>query len=147
MIEVSVDVYPVETGGLTAALKDILPGKVIGVSTYGSIRPVSVWLEDSATEADQEQARLAALDHDPVFLSIDKTVIAANDTDTATITVKAPKHLAAPVVLVVNGVGCPVDIINGVGSLEITAGDPGLITISLQYPLNRSATQFTIQAV
>lgn len=147
MIEVSVDIYPSEAGGLTAALKDILPGKVIGVSTYGSIRPVSVWLEDSATEADQEQARLAALDHDPVFLSIDKTVIAANDTDTATITVEAPREGAAPVNLLVNGVVCPVTLTGGVGSLEITASDPGLITVSLQYPLNRSATQFTIQAV
>src|SRR5690349_3598734 len=67
------------------------------VTTYDQ---VLCRLDDSATPGDLATADSVAAAHDPVFLSVDKAIIAADGVETATITVLAPKPGAAPVTLV-----------------------------------------------
>ena len=45
-------------------LKTGLPGKVIGVSTYGPLRPISIWMDDSALPADDTAALNIAAAHE-----------------------------------------------------------------------------------
>ena len=138
------DVHP---GALDVALKTALPGKVFGLSTYGQPRPLSVWLDDSATPADETTAANTAAAHDPVFLSVDRQSIAANGVDAAIVTVNAPRPDVAPVVLLVAGAAVAVTLIGGVGTLSITSADPATIIVSVQNAANRSLDQLTIQAV
>ncbi len=153
MIEVHAALGSCHAGGLGEALKASLPGLIIGVSTYGEPnRPVSMWLDDAATAEDQSTAQTVAGGHDPVFLSVDKTQIAANGMDMATITVRAPKQDAAAVTLLVSANGgaaveLPITLTGGVGTDTITSLDPATITVSVKNPANRSTDQLVIQAV
>src|SRR5207244_544711 len=133
--------YATHTAGLDSALRPGLSGKLIGVSTYGPITPISIWMDDSATNAEDATATTIAAAHDPALLAVDKTDIQANGTDTATITVTAPKPGAAAVTLTVNGTDYPITLANGVGRETITALDPGPITASVKNPSNRSTDQ------
>lgn len=122
-------------------------GKFGGVSTYGAARPISLWLDDSASAADETTAANLAAAHDPVHLSIDKTTILANGTDAATVTVRAGKPGAAAVTLLVNGVDWNITMANGLGVDTLTSLDPVVITISVKNPDNRSTDVLTIEAV
>src|SRR4051794_36039761 len=119
--------YNIQTGALDTALKTALPGKVIGVSTYGPSRPISIWMDDSALPADDTAALNIAAAHDPVFLAVYKGTIAADGIDAATITISAPKASAAGVTLLVNGSAVPVTLSSGSGSVQITSADPQTI--------------------
>lgn len=132
---------------LHAALKAALGSKCFGLSTYGAGRDISIWMDDSAVQADLDSAAAIAAAHDPVSLSADKTTILANGTDAATVTVRAPKPGAAAVTLLVNGVDWPIALTNGVGSDTLTALDPATITISVKNPSNRSTDVLTVEAV
>lgn len=148
MIETNIILANIHDSALDQALKTALPGKCFGLSTYGDIsRPISIWLDDSATGSDQTTATNTATAHDPVFLSVDKTSIVANGTDTATITVKAPKVGAAAITLIVNGADVPVSLSSGVGTVSITSLDKTTITATVKSPANRSTDAITIQAV
>jgi hypothetical protein len=146
MKELNATLTNVHPGALDAALRAALPGKVLGVSTYGPARPVSIWLDDSTTPSEETTAANTANAHDPVFLSADKTAIQANGTDTATITVSAPKPGAAAVTLLVAGSAVPVTLAGGVGAIQITSADPVSIPVSVQNPSNRSTDQITVEA-
>jgi len=136
-----------QESALHAALKAALGSTFFGLSTYGTGRDISIWLDDSAVQADLDSAAAIAAAHDPVSLSADKTTILANGTDAATVTVRAPKAGAAAVVLSVNGVDWPIALTNGVGSDTLTALDPATITISVKNPANRSTDVLTVEAV
>src|SRR5260221_7928032 len=99
MREVNVTLAAIHTLALDSALRAALPGKVVGVSTYGPERPVSLWLEDSATDLDVTSAEALAAAHDPVFLTVGKTHIEADGVDTSTITVSAVPAGAPPPLL------------------------------------------------
>lgn len=123
-------------------------GKFGAVSTYGPARPISLWLDDSASAADQTTAANLAAAHDPVHLSIDKTTITANGTDAATVTVRAGKPGAAAVTLLINGAtDWPIPLTNGVGTDTLTALDAGTITITVKNPANRSTDSLVIEAI
>lgn len=139
------------------AISNILTGgKIIGFSDYGDrTRPISIWMDDSATGADDSAAIALANAHDPVSLSVDKTSIQANGTDVATITVNAPKQGAAAVTITVtvtspggsvSSVDVPITLTNGVGSDTITSLDPCTITVTVKNPSNRSTDVITITA-
>jgi hypothetical protein len=130
--------YEIQIAALDTALRAALPGKVFGVSTYGPTRPISIWLEDTTTPTDEGTALAIAANHDPIFLASDKTAISADGSDHAAITVTAPRFDAAPVTLLIAGVAVPVTMTGGVGTVEITAIDPGTIPVSVQSPDNRS---------
>lgn len=146
MREITVNVGIMHSAALDTALRAALTDKVIGVSGYGETRPISIWLEDSASAADQLTATTTAQAHDPVFLSVDKTVIEGDGTDTATVTVNAPKVGAAPVVLLIAGSPIAVTLTNGVGTVPISS-DPATIEVSVQNPNNRTTDVLTIEAV
>ena len=55
----------VNTGQLHAELDAALPGLVIGVSTYGRFVPISIWLDDEATDDDLKTALAVLTDHVP----------------------------------------------------------------------------------
>src|SRR5689334_18118248 len=133
-------------GGLDSALRAALASKIIGISTYGPDRPISIWLDDSATPADDLTAAGIADTHDPVFLSTDTTSIPADGSTAAMITIHAPKAGAAPVTLLVVGTPIPVTLIDGIGTLAITSADPASIGISVQNPANRSTDSITVEA-
>lgn len=84
--------------------------------------------------------------HDAVFISADKTQITADDTDFATITVKAPKPGAASVRLLVNGTPVPVSLVAGAGIIQLTSKDAGSIVVSVENPANRCLDSITIIA-
>ncbi len=133
---------------LHAALKTALGAKCYGISTYGPGRDISIWLDDTAVQADKDSAAALAAAHDPVFLSVDKTTITANGTDAATVTVRAGKPGAAAVTLLVNGAtDWAFTLTDGVGSDTLTAIDPATITISVKNPDNRSTDVLTVEAV
>ena len=146
MRELNLTLAAVHIGALDVALRAALPGQIVGLSTYGTDRPLSIWLADSASQADQTAAAANATAHDPVFLSADKTDIAADGLDTATITVQAPKPGAAPVSLLIGGVAVPVSLTNGVGTVTIRSSDPAIVAISVQNPQNRTADQIVVTA-
>lgn len=123
-------------------------GKFGGVSTYGPARPISLWLDDSASGADETTAASLTAAHDPVHLSVDKATITANGTDAATVTVRAGKPGAAAITLLVNGVtDWPIALTGGVGTDTLTALDAGTITITVKNPANRSTDQLVIEAI
>src|SRR5260221_4206158 len=146
MREVNVAFVTIHTLALDSALRAVLTGKIIGVSTYGPERPVSLWLEDSATDLDVTSAETLATAHDPVFLSVDKAHIAADGVDTATITVSASQS-GAPVTLVVAGTPVSVTLINAIGTVTITSADPAAISVSVQDPANRTTDSYSIEAM
>ncbi len=137
----------IHPGALDVALKAALPGKCFGLSTYGPARPISIWLDDTTTGADDTTAQNVISAHDPVFLSVDKTMIKADTADTATITVNAPKGNAAPVTLLIGGNAVPVALTGGLGTLQITSAAPTIITISVQNPQNRTSDTLSIEAL
>jgi len=96
MREVNVVLGQIDTGALDLALRAALAEKILGVSTYGVDRPISIWLDESADDADAAAVEGVAAAHDPVFLAADKTSIAAGEADMATISVSALKSGAAP---------------------------------------------------
>lgn len=138
--------FNIHLGALDTALRAALPGKVIGASTYGPSRPISIFVDDSASGADETAALANAAAHDPVFLTVDKTAITADGVDAATVTVRAPKPGAAAVTLLVNGSPVPVTLANGVGAVEVASLDPDTITVSVQDGDNRSTDTITILA-
>ncbi len=146
MRELNMTPGAVHIGALDATLKAAVPGKVIGVSTYGPDRPISIWMQDSATPSDETTLTTLAAAHDPVYLSVDKPAITADGSDTATITVNASKPGAAPVSLLVAGVVVPVTLVNGIGTVTITSADPASIPISVQNAANRTTDQVIVTA-
>ncbi len=56
MKELNVTLTSVHPAALTTALQAALPGRVSGISSYGPERPISIWLDDSATTADEAAA-------------------------------------------------------------------------------------------
>jgi hypothetical protein len=147
MKELTTTVDHLNAAALDAVLRAALPGKVFGISDYGSSRPVSIWLDETITPADETTALNLAAAHDPVFVSIDKTTIRANGTDTATISVSAPKSGAASVSLLIDGTPVPVLMSSGVGSITLTSADPVQLTVGVQNGANRFVGQFVIEAV
>ena len=85
--------------------------------------------------------------HDPVFLTVDRLMIAANGTDEALITVYAPAVKAAPVTLLVNGIEVAVELTSGVGEVGITSPDIHQIVVTVQNPENRTTDSLSIRAV
>ncbi len=168
MREIQVTIDFLHLSAFDTALKAALPGKVLGVSapiaangqvlsrsnpdgnasTVITLGQVHVHLDDSATAADETAIASIAQAHDPVFLSVDKTAIAAANppTDAATVTIRAPKAGAAPVTLLVAGSPVPVTLVGGVGTLAISSADPASIAVGVQAPANRSTDQLVIQA-
>jgi hypothetical protein len=147
MREVNVTLSNVHSDALTAALRSALGvNKALGISTYGSSRPISIWLADSATTPDEQQATAIALAHDPVFLSVDKATIAANGIDIATVHVLAPKP-GATVTLSIGNTPVPVTLTGGVGNITIVSSDPAAIPVSVQNPANRTTDTVIVEAV
>lgn len=137
---------------LDGALKSVLPGKVLGVSTYGTGRPISVWLDDVSPESDNVTVDTVVAAHDPVFISADKASISANGTDTVTISVRTAKAGAAAVTLVVtkpdtSTVTQSVTMSNGAGSVQFKTQILGIYTIAVQNGSNRCADALSVQAV
>lgn len=148
MQEVNATLTAWQTDVLDAALKAALGAKCYGLSTYGPGRDISIWLDDTAVQADKDSAAALAAAHDPVSITVDKTTILANGTDAATVTVRAPKPGAAAVTLLVNGVtDWPITMANGLGVDSLTSLDPVTITISVKNPANRSTDVLTVEAV
>src|SRR5205085_627796 len=136
--------YSVHTAALDAALRAVLPGKIVGVSTYGPARPISIWMDDSAIGADDTAAAGIAALHDPVFLSADKDSIQADGSDTVTLMVTTTNPAAAGVSLLINGAAVPVTLNSGAGTVQIASADPLTITVSVQDPANRSTDHIVI---
>lgn len=146
MRELNLTLPNLHSDGLTAALKSALGAdKALGISTYGNDRPISIWLADSATNADQQQAAAIALAHDPVFLSVDKSIIAANGLDTAMIYILAPKPGAA-VTLLIGTTPVAVILDKGIGAISLVSSDPASIPISVQNPANRTTDTLIVEA-
>lgn len=147
MRELNATLSAVHPAAFDAALRAALPGKVVGVSTYDLARPISIWLDNSATPGDDATVSTLAAAHDPVFVSADRQSIVANGSDAAILTVNTPKQGAAAVTLLVAGAAVPVTLTNGVGTLSIVSADPTTISVSVLNAANRSTDQLTIQAV
>jgi hypothetical protein len=152
MKELNVTLTSVHPAALEAALQAALPGRVSGFSSYGLLRPISIWLDDSATTADEAVAVASAKAHDPVFLAADRpleagrVLIQADATDKVMITVSAPRADAAAVVLLIAGVPVPVALSGGIGAIQIASADPASVLIEVQHPSNRSTDQILVEA-
>jgi hypothetical protein len=126
---------------LRAALGDLIGGSATGpygAKVYFIAEPTAQQIADAQTVIDA---------HDPIFIDVDKTQIAADGADTATVTVRAPKPGAAPVTLDINGQQVAVELTGGTGNIEITAIDPVSIGVGVANPENRCAETLTIQVV
>ena len=152
MKEVNVTLTTVHPAALDAALHAALPGRVSGISSYGSARPLSIWLDDSVTPLDEATVTAVAETHDPVFLSADRpleagrVLIQADGMDTVTITVSAPRSDAAAVTLLVAGIAVPIALSGGIGAIQITSADPASVLVDVQNPSNRSTDQIIVEA-
>jgi hypothetical protein len=132
---------------LDTALRSMLAARLIGLSTYGPGRALSIWLADEATAPDETAATALMAAHDPVFLSLDKATIQADGADVATVTIRTPRADAAPVLLLVNGQLTPIPLLDGVGTLEIVSLDPARIVVALKSGSNRCVDQLEVQAL
>lgn len=143
------------TVALSNALKAALAAAVDGISVYGPSRPIDMlWLGNAAIlTAPQEVTAQAIFDaHDPVFLTVDKTSVLADGTDTAIISVSAPKVGAAGVTLICTKpdggtVTQVISMTNGAGSTTFQTSLAGPYTITLQNPSNRTTDQLLITGV
>lgn len=145
MIEVNAAIGEIHLGALDAALRSALGDKIIGLSTYGSDRPISVWMTDAATSEDVAVAQSVVVAHDPVFLSVDKTSIVNDGVDEATIIVQAVRPDPAPVILIADGYEVPVSLENGVGSLSVSSIDAGIMVWAVKDAGNRTADKVQIE--
>jgi hypothetical protein len=144
MQEIKLTLPAVHVAALDAALRAVCP-KVIGVSLY-SDGAVSVWLEDTASDSERAAVQASAAAHDPVFLTADRAAIAADDTDTAAVHVRAPHPAAAAVTLLVGGQPVPVALTAGEAVLWLSSADPVQIVVTLQQPANRTTDSLVISA-
>jgi hypothetical protein len=143
------------TPALHSALVTALPGVVDSISAYGPDRPIDLWLagQGAILSAPQQVTAQGIFDnHDPVFLSANKTIIQADGTETVTITVSAPKQgAAATTVICTKPDGTTltqaVALTLGVGTTTLKTKIEGTYTITLQNPSNRTTDSLTIQAV
>jgi len=156
----------VHIGALYQAINASIPTKIIGVT--GGILPTGapqVWTDpntpvtgiylnmaDTAQPADDATAQNIATAHDPIYLTVDRTSIPADNSTPATVTVRAPKSGAAAVTLSIASPGGQtvtqlVTMVAGVGTVAITSPISGAINVSVQNPSNRSTDTITIQAV
>jgi hypothetical protein len=126
---------------LRAALGDLIGGSATG--PYGA--KVYFIAEPTAQQIANAQSVIDA--HDPIFIDVDKTLIAADGIGVTTVTVRAPKPGASPVTLDINGQQVAVELTGGIGNIEITAIDPVSIKIEVDNPGNRCAETLTILAV
>lgn len=138
--------------GLTNAIRAALGVKCFGLSDDGRARPISIWLDDTATPGDLTTATNLANAHDPVSLTADKTSVQSDGVDTATISVAAPKPGAAAVTLVCtkpdsSQVTQAVTLNAGAGTVAFKTIIPGTYTITVQNPANRSGDSLTIEAI
>lgn len=148
MQEVNATLTAWQTDVLDAALKAALGAKCYGLSTYGPGRDISIWLDDTAVQADKDSAAALAAAHDPVSITVDKTTILANGADAATVTVRAGKPGAAAVTLLINGVtDWAFTLTDGVGTDTLVSLDPATITLTVKNGSNRSTDSLTIEAV
>jgi hypothetical protein len=112
----------VETQALDAALRGSLGGAISGISTGNG--KVQVWFFDQPTPVQEANALAAIAQHDPAFLSADKSTIANDGQDAATITISLPHTQAQQVIATVNGVAFPaLPVTGGSASLQVTADD------------------------
>jgi hypothetical protein len=65
MIELKIDYKDINAQQLDGELNAGIPDKVFGLSTYGPDRQISVWMDDSATPADQQTAADLVAAHVP----------------------------------------------------------------------------------
>lgn len=98
------------------------------------------------------QATRAIIDaHDPVFITIAPSNIAANGVDAATITVTTVRPAPAPVILLIGGTEVPITLVNGgdsvgVGSVSVTSVDAATIPIALKDGAFRNPAVSLLQA-
>lgn len=147
MIERQMTIDALHEAALDQAIHSTIGSMFIGLSTYGGTRPISLWFEDAATPNDIMAATVILTTHDPVFLSINKTRIAANGLDAAIVTVRVLRLNAEPVTLLVNNAPVLITLTNKIGTLEITSADPANITIAVQNPVNRTTDSLILEAV
>lgn len=141
-----------QLGALSNAIKAALPSAVDGLSAYGPNRAIDMLYQGNIATltAPQETTAQGIFDaHDPVYLTVDKNSVIADGTDTATITVTAPKVGAAAITLVCTKPDgtTTTDLItmtNGVGTTTFKTSLAGAYTITLQNPTNRTTDQLTI---
>lgn len=144
---------------LSQALTAVLPAVMAGGGIQAHTDPanaviggmIDVNIADNATASDKANITGIINAHDPVFLTVDKTRLKADDTERCTINVTAPKPGAAAVVLSIscNGsapVDFPVSLAGGVGSDYFTCKDPASITIRVKNGANRSVDILTVEA-
>lgn len=106
----------------------------------------------SADETKRQAAAAIVATHDPVFLTADKTSIAANGTDAVTVTVSAPKVGAAPVTLLItkpdgSTVTQAVTMTGGAGSVQLKTLLYGSYGITITNSANRTMDVLTVEAV
>lgn len=133
-------------GALDKALKSAFGAIVQGISFWGDGRPIEAYLSDDAVQATLDGTLAIMVAHDPVFITADKLAIKADDTDAATISVQAPRPVAAACVLSINGTPITVALVAGAGTIQITAKDAGPIAVFLLNGNNRNVDTISINA-
>jgi hypothetical protein len=119
----------------------------IGISTNAELTEIRVHSEQALSQQEESDAQATIDNHDPVYLFVDTTQIDADGIDIATVTVQSPKPGAAGVTLDINGQSEVVTMIDGVGTVEITAIDPVTIEVTIINAENRTTDSLTIEAV
>lgn len=138
--------FPPNPGGLDAALRAAFGARVLGLSTYGPKRPISIWFDDDVTEKELARAEVIAQEHDPVFLTVDTPNLEADGETLATVTVYVPHNPSGTITLLVNGVEKSVQISNNEGVYQFVAADPQDIEISLKESANRTGDIIKVRA-
>jgi hypothetical protein len=116
-----------------------------GVSTGGYGLRVHFVGTPTAEQQAMVDGIIAA--HDPVFLDVDRAVITADGVDTVAVIVRTLKPNATAVTLLINNVEQAVELVNGVGTVEVASEDPQTIQVSVKNPANRTTDMISIQAV
>jgi hypothetical protein len=135
----------VQAGALHWALHAVVADKLIGIVNDGELIH-AVFAEDTPLDTLQA-AREVIEQHDPVLISTDTTVIAADGEQVARIDVHAPKQDAAPVILLLNDLEVPVELAEGCGTVEFASADPQTIQVRVKDGANRSTSVLTVRAV
>jgi hypothetical protein len=164
MIEIQMSLpFDIQTGALDEALRSAYPAQLVGVSSYGrdlkdNMRPLSIWCEDATTLEEQTEIQRIAMQHDPVFLSLDTMEILANGKAKANLTVQAPRPNAAPVVIETawkrdgtilweSADDWAIPLVKGAGVDHMLSTSKGIVMLRVKNGVNRSTEVLRVRCL
>lgn len=143
-MDASIALGEVNAPALDAAVRASFPANYYGFST-GAGPDAIFHFNDDTTPTELTQVEDIINAHDPVFISVSRSVLPSDNATPCLVSVQVVRVDAAPVTLLINGTPVSVPLTNRQGSITIIAAASVPIVISLQNPYNRCVDVLNVQ--